>query len=94
VKTPSNVEMQFIVFASHVRRFLPETLRAIVHAGEVRPPTHLRPVITILTKYNCTSTTNSTVSFPRDSLNKLDRFSHDELNAETQATRASFPQMA
>ena len=67
--------MQFIMFASHVHRFLPETLRAIVHAGEVRPPTHLRPVIPVLKKYNSTSTCALIVSLPRDALNKLDRFS-------------------
>ena len=31
--------------------FLPETLRAIVNTGEIRPPVHLRPLIPVLAKY-------------------------------------------
>ncbi|KAH7105288.1 MFS general substrate transporter, partial [Auriculariales sp. MPI-PUGE-AT-0066] len=31
--------------------FLPETLRVIVQAGDVRPPAHLRPIIPVLAKY-------------------------------------------
>ncbi|KZW01335.1 MFS general substrate transporter [Exidia glandulosa HHB12029] len=45
--------------------FLPETLRAIVHDGSLRPAWHLRPVFPLLTHYPSTSLSPSPSNLPK-----------------------------